>query len=74
MPNRESSERAESSAVSSTASNRFTADNTTTIIWPSNMQALYAFSSWPSTLMPVILTAVYGWRCPFSFLYCFLRL
>src|ERR1700684_2726443 len=24
--------------------------------------------------MPRILTAVYGWRCPFSFLYCFLRL
>src|SRR5208283_302012 len=33
----------------------------------------YAFSACPSTLMPVIFTAVYDWRCPCSFLYCFLR-
>src|SRR5271165_5607674 len=33
----------------------------------------YAFSACPSTLMPVIFTAVKSCRCPCSFLYCFLR-
>src|SRR6266851_5080582 len=33
-----------------------------------------AVNFWPSNAISVMRTAVYPWRCPRSFLYCFLRL
>src|SRR5579859_4422313 len=33
-----------------------------------------AVKRWPLKAISVILTAVKGWRCPYIFLYCFLRL
>src|SRR5215469_320462 len=33
-----------------------------------------ALKDWPSKAISVMRTALKGWRCPRSFLYCFLRL